>query len=209
MAVANVLPGLPGATQSRYQSGTDGQGLVVFNNASGTKATPTSGAITVQEYIYGCWHRTLISFAAIPQAVVNGTEYQSSLLYTFPVGLVAITAGVFSAQQTTTSDLASTLNSGSTGAVAVGTAAASNVSLTSTMVNIGASTAFTTSTTVNVAGTAVTGVGATALSVVNGTATAGTVYLNTGYATTTDVDADATQTLTGQVLFMWAMIGDI
>jgi hypothetical protein len=84
---------------------------------------------------------------------------------------------------------------------------ASNVSLTSTMVDMLPSTAFTSSATINVAGTAVSAALA-ASAQFNGTATAIDMYLNSAYATTTDVDADATQTWTGSITFHWVNLGD-
>ena len=110
-------------------------------------------------------------------------------------------------QQKTTSALATTLNAGVTGAIALGSAAASNVSLTSTMVSFLPTTAFTSSATVNVAGTAVKAALA-ASAQFDGTTTPVPVYLNTAYATTTDVDGDATQTISGTIVLSWVNLGD-
>jgi len=109
--------------------------------------------------------------------------------------------------QTTTSALATTINSGSTGALGLGTATASNVSLTSTMVDLMPSTAFTSSTTVDVAGSAV-GAALVASAHFDGTTTAKDMFINTAYATTTDVDGDGTQTLSGTIIVTWINLGD-
>jgi hypothetical protein len=138
---------------------------------------------------------------------VNGTEYQGTKIYDFPEGRIYVLGTVATLQQKTTSAIATTLNSGVTGAIALGTATASNVSLTGTMVDILPSTAFTTSTVINVAGTAVTAVLAAA-AFFDGTATAKDVFLNTAYATTTDVDLDATQTISGTIVITWVNLGD-
>lgn len=142
------------------------------------------------------------------QAVINGTEYQSTKLFNFPLGRIAVHGTVATLAQKTTSAIASTLNSGVTGAIAIGTAAATNVALTGAMVDLAPSTAFASSTTINVAGTAVSPILAAAAQF-DGTVTAKDVYLNTAYATTTDVDADATQTLTGTITITWSNLGTV
>lgn len=150
---------------------------------------------------------TTLTLDNVPQTVTNGTEYQSDKIFDFPEGRIHVLGCTASLQQKTTSALASTLNASSTGAIALGTAAASNVSLTSTMVDLLPSTAFTSSATINVAGTAV-GAALAAAAQFDGTSTAKDMYLNTAYATTTDVDADATQTISGTIVITWLLLGD-
>jgi flagellar basal body rod protein FlgG len=150
---------------------------------------------------------TTLTLDNVAQAVVNGTEYQGTKIYDFPAGRISVLGVTATLQQKTTSAIASTLNSGVTGAIALGTATASNVSLTSTMVDLLPSTAFASSTTINVAGTAVSAALAAAAQF-DGTSTAKDVYLNTAYATTTDVDGNATQTISGTVVISWLNLGD-
>jgi hypothetical protein len=139
--------------------------------------------------------------------VVNGTEYQSTLLYTFPEGRINVLGNTATLQQKTTSALASTLNASSTGAIGLGTAAASATTLATTMVDLLPSTAFTSSATINVAGTAVSAALAAAAQF-DGTSAAKAMYLNTAYATTGDVDADATQTISGTIVLTFVWLGD-
>jgi hypothetical protein len=176
-------------------------------NDGGAGAVAGTGVSAV-EYRDGDLRKTVITLTNLAQAVVNGTEYQSSKIYDFPLGLLQVVSVYGSIAQKTTSDLTSTLNASVTGAIGYGTAAASNVSLTSTMVNLGPSTAFTSSATINVAGTAVTTVLAAPVNI-NGAGTAADFYVNTAYATTGDVDADATQTLTGTITIIWRNLGSI
>jgi hypothetical protein len=143
----------------------------------------------------------------VPQTVVNGTEHQGTLLGTLPAGRILVLGTIATLQQTTTSAIASTLNSGVTGAVALGTATSSSTTLSSTMANLLPSTAFTTSTTINVAGTAVSAALA-ASAQIDGTSTAVPIYLNSAYATTADVDADATQTWSGTIVITYVHLGD-
>lgn len=186
-------------------------GASTFNianpNSVGTLETPTSGTLTAAHYQLGWFYKSVFTLNDVLQNVVNGTEYQSTKLFTFPAGRILVQGVIATLQQTTTSTIASTLNSGVTGAVALGSAAASNVSLTSTMVDFLPSTAFTSSTTINVAGTAVSAALA-ASTQLDGTTTAIPLYLNSSFATTTDVDADATQTWDGTITVLWSNIGD-
>lgn len=152
-------------------------------------------------------HQTTLTLTDLAQAVVNGTEYQGTKIYTFPIGRILVMGVTASIAQKTTSAIDTTLNSGVTGALGIGTATASNVSLTSTMVDLLPSTAFTTSTVINVAGAAV-GAALAASAQFDGTSTAKSVFINTAYATTTDVDGNATQTLTGNVTITWVNLGD-
>lgn len=178
--------------------------------AAGAGSVPSGQAATVVATEYsapGGFHRTRLTLTDMPQTVTNGTEYQSTQLYDFPEGRIYVLGTVSTLAQKTTSTLASTLNTGSTGAIALGTAAASSTTLTSTMVDLAPSTAFTSSSTINVAGTAVSPI-LTAAAYFDGTATAKDMYLNSAYATTTDVDGDATQTWTGTIDVIWILIGD-
>jgi hypothetical protein len=155
----------------------------------------------------GGFYRTTITLNDVSQTVVNGTEYQGTKIYDFPECRMYVIGAVATLRQKTTSAIASTLNSGVTGAIGVGTATASATTLATTMQDIIPTTAFTSSTTINVAGTAVTAVLASP-AVFDGTATAKDLFLNTAYATTGDVDADATQTISGTIVVTWVNLGD-
>jgi hypothetical protein len=155
----------------------------------------------------GGFYRTTITLNDVSQTVVNGTEYQGTKIYDFPECRMYVIGAVAILRQKTTSAIASTLNSGVTGAIGVGTATASATTLATTMQDIIPTTAFTSSTTINVAGTAVTAVLASP-AVFDGTATAKDLFLNTAYATTGDVDADATQTISGTIVVTWCNLGD-
>ena len=174
---------------------------------AGAAVAPATGEIVTKHVQFGPFCQTTLTLNNVPQSVVNGTEYQGTKIYDFPQGRINILGVTATLQQKTTSVLASTLNASSTGAISLGTATASNVSLTGTMVDLLPSTAFTSSATINVAGTAVSAALA-ASAQFDGTATAKDVYLNTAYATTTDVDGNATQTISGTVVITWCNLGD-
>lgn len=168
---------------------------------------PSVSTVTATHCQMGPLVITTLNLDNVAQTVTNGTEYQGTKIYDFPQGRISVLGVTATLQQKTTSALASTLNASSTGAIALGTATASNVSLTSTMVDFLPSTAFTSSATVNVAGTAVSAALAAAAQF-DGTTTAKDLYLNTAYATTTDVDGNATQTISGTIVITWINLGD-
>ena len=190
---------------SYFESLPVGELIITGGGAIGTLESVTG--LKASHKRVGFLYQTTLTLTDVAQTVVNGTEYQSTKLWTFPQGRILVNGVIATIAQKTTSVIASTLNSGVTGALGIGTAAASNVALTSTMVDLLPSTAFTSSTTINVAGTAVSAALA-ASAQFDGTTTAKPVYINTAYATTTDVDADATQTLTGTILITWTFLGD-
>lgn len=179
----------------------------IRGDGAGSVPVAVAASVTADESGDGVFHQTVLTLADLTQAVVNGTEYQGTEIYDFPAGRILILGVTASIAQKTTSAIASTLNSGSTGALGIGTSTASNVSLTGGMVDLLPSTAFTSSTVINVAGTAV-GAALAASAHFDGTSAAKKAYINTAYATTGDVDADATQTLTGTVTISWINLGD-
>lgn len=173
----------------------------------GSITQPAIGSITPKIEQFGALHIVKLTLDNVGQTVVNGTEYQGTKIYTFPEGRILVLGVTATLRQKTTSALASTLNASVTGAIALGTATASNVSLTSTMVDLLPSTAFTSSATINVPGTAVSSALA-ASAQFDGTTTAKSMYLNTAYATTTDVDGNATQTISGSITVSFIYLGD-
>lgn len=175
--------------------------------SAGDTVQPATGGITVKNVQFGPFCQTTLTLNNVPQAVVNGTEYQGTKIYDLPEGRIFVLGCTATLQQKTTSALASTLNASSTGSIGIGTATASATTLATTMVDLIPATAFTSSATINVAGTAVSAALAAAAQF-DGTTTAKDVYLNTAYATTTDVDGNATQTISGTVILTWVQLGD-
>lgn len=194
-----------------FKTITSGGNYIVTDKANpfADLGTPVSGiGVTAKHVALGKgFIQTTLTLDNVAQTVVNGTEYQGTKIYDFPECRMYVTGAVATLQQKTTSTILSTLNSGSTGAIGLGTATASATTLATTMQDIIPTTAFTSSTTINVAGTAVSAVLAAA-AFFDGTATAKDLYLNTAYATTGDVDADATQTISGTVVITWMNLGD-
>lgn len=192
----------------RQRQGTNSSFFITDQlDLDGVSGTSPLSTVVAKHVAIGPLIQTTLTLNNVAQTVVNGTEYQGTKIFDFPQARIHVLGVTATLQQKTTSAIASTLNSGVTGAISLGTATASNVSLTGTMVDLLPSTAFTSSTTINVAGTAVSAALAAAAQF-DGTTTAKDVFLNTAYATTTDVDADATQTISGTVVITWLNLGD-
>jgi hypothetical protein len=200
----NVIAGIPVNANVKKVRAVD---LDVSASGNGIVPAAVAANIAAQELGNGVIHQTVLTLSEVAQAVVNGTEYQSTEIYNFPAGRILMLGVTASLAQKTTSVLASSLNASSTGALAIGSAAASGTTLNSTMANLLPSTAFTSSATVNVAGSAV-GAALAASAHLDGTSSAIKAYLNTAFATTDNVDGDATQTLSGTVTLTWINLGD-
>ena len=104
---------------------------------------------------------TVFTFSAMSISITDASAYASQQIYDFPRGKIQILGGSSYLAFTTTSTIASTLNSGVTVQYGFGSAAASATTLASTMIDvlpgIGHTVpTFTSSTTINVASTAVT-----------------------------------------------------
>lgn len=194
-----------------YRTITSNGNYIVTNKADpfADLGTAVGGiGVTAKHVALGSGYiQTTLTLDNVAQTVVNGTEYQGTKIFDFPECRMWVVGAVATLRQKTTSVIADTLNSGSTGAIGLGTATASATTLATTMQDIIPTTAFTSSTTINVAGTAVSAVLAAA-AFFDGTGTAKDLFLNTAYATTGDVDADATQTISGTVVITWANLGD-
>jgi len=140
----------------------------------------------------------------VAQTTPHNAEYAGTKIYDFPVGRILVWA---SPQAEAENHLRTGLPpspAAQPALVALGTAAASATSLTSTMVDLLPPPPTTSSTTINVAGAAVGVIGGLSAHF-DGTTTAKDVYLNTAIATGS---ADGTQTISGTVEIVWIQLGD-
>lgn len=187
----------------------------------GVGAIPTTLATTLTAQEFGGnapSKQTLLTLSAMPYTITDALAYAGLLIYTFPAGYIVIEGCVASLTFTTTSALASTLNTGVTVQYGLGTVTASATTLATTMININPGTGqsvptFTSSTTVNVAPATVTSfliaVTTPAAAAFDGHTTAIGCYLNTALATGTDIDGDSTLTITGTITITWKNLGDL
>lgn len=174
---------------------------------SGNPAGTKNGA-TVSEVVYNkgeTVRKTVLTLSALPQTITDTTaEYAGTLIYTFPEGRILLLGATARVAQTTTTVIATSIAAGSAGTFALGSAAASAITLTGAMVDMLPSTAYTSSTVINTE--AAYFAGALAVSAqFDGTTTARPVYFNTAIATGT---INGGQTFNGTITLVWAHLGD-
>lgn len=169
--------------------------------------------LTVKHYNTGAGQfKSVFTFSAFALSITDSLAYSGVKIYDFPKGKIHFKAAVSYLAFTTTSVIASTLNSGVTVSYGFGTVTASSATLATTMINVLAGTGqtvptFTSSTTINVASTAVTHHTLANPIPIDGSATALDLYFNLAVPTATDIDADATLTVTGTLVLEWSNLG--
>lgn len=190
-------------------------------STSDTVGTPVAvTGLSVQEFGGdGIVRKTVFTLTNMPVTITDALAYASQQLYDFPEGNIRFLDCVARITPTTTTAIASTLNSGVTVAWGIGTAAASSTTLATTMMNAmpgsGESVnTFTSSTTINVAAAADNGIlahtaTARGLAGADGTSTPVDLFFNLAVPTNTDIDGDATVTFTGTIELTWINGGDI
>jgi hypothetical protein len=152
-------------------------------------------------------HKTVLTFNALAFTVTDALAYYGTKIYDFPQGRILVLGCTGSLAFTTTSTIASTINSAANMDWALGTATATNITLDTTMVDILPKVDNPTSTVINVAAAAT--VGALAASAqFDGTTTPIDVFLNVSFPTNTEIDADGTMTVSGTITLTWLGLGD-
>lgn len=189
-------------------------GGVVYLNLTGTvqtlvdtsvQGTPSgTTGLTVTES-GGVVRRTTFTMTAVPLTLLDATVGLGTRFYQFPKGVVTILGATGQVAETTTSVLASTLNTGVTYNWGVGSVTQANGTLATTEQDMIPTTNGTASATINVAGAVSKGVRTAAPALFNGSGTATSLYFNVGIATATDIDADATTLWTGAFSVDWTV----
>lgn len=155
----------------------------------------------------GVLMQTLLTFTNMVVSVTDANAYGSQEVYDFPEGRILVLGTTASLQWRVNTDRSTTINDSASLTWALGSAAASNATLTSTMVDLlpkttkvlsAATTAYNTASTAALAASAQ----------FDGTSSAKKAYLNTGFETGTDIDADGTLGVTGTILLSWIFLGD-
>ena len=163
--------------------------------------------VAVSEKI-GVARTTILSLNAVPLTVRDTEQGGGVKIFDFPQGRILILGAVAKdLAVTTTSAIASTLNSGVSCRIGVGTTTQANPTLATTEQDIIPVTTFTSSTTINVPAAAVDAALA-ASAQWDGTGTAIDAFLNISVPTATDIDANASVTVTGTLFITWIDLGN-
>ena len=146
---------------------------------------------------------TLNGLAVTVADTTPGTQSGGTKIYTFPkCKFTRLGATAKSLLLTTTSAIATTLNSGVSCRYGVGTTVGTNATLATTEQDIVQVTTFTSGTTINVAPAAVTGYGIGVFTMLDFTTTSD-AYFNISVPGATDIDADATVAVSGVITINW------
>ena len=186
-----------------------GTTLVSVHDSSSTSITTLNvgavngSTVSAVEHGSGFYHVTVLTLTATPLTLADATVGAGVKIYDFPVGQITVLNASGSVAETTTSAIATTLNSGVTYNWGVGTVTQSNGTLATTEQNIINTTNGTSSTTINVAAAASSSTQTVAPLAYNGKSTAIDAFFNVGIAVATDIDADATTTWTGTITMSW------
>jgi hypothetical protein len=156
---------------------------------------------------------TLNACAFAISNAVAANQFTSQQIYTFPQGKILCLGTVSALTETTTTAPASTLNSNA-GALTygLGTAAASNVTLATTMINFLAGTGqtvptITPSSAINTATALFTHHTLAAPIPIDGSVTPNPLFLNFAVPVDGDLDGDCTFTISGTIIVMWCNLG--
>ncbi len=151
--------------------------------------------------------RTVFTLNAMQITVTDALAYASQKLFDFSAGKVRMKGGTASLAFAVLTVRADTINASAAMDWSLGSAAASSITLASTMVDIiakqdktldGANAAYTTAQAADVA----------AAATYDGTSTPVDVYLNIGFPTNTEIDADGTLAVSGTITLFYELWGD-
>lgn len=175
------------------------------NTSDGVGAANGTG-VTAAESGNGVLQKTVLTLAAHEITVTDALAYVGSKLYDFPEGVTKVFSAVADLSFSVTSARAGTINADAAMDWALGSAAASNVTLASTMVDIIAKQDLTLDQADDGAhpDTAYDGTSVA----LDGTTTPAALHLNISFPTGTDIDADGTIEVTGTITILWANTGD-
>jgi hypothetical protein len=158
-------------------------------------------------------HKTIITLNSVPISMVDANNGGGTQIYTFPLGrIIVLGAMATGLQETTTTAIASTINSGvnlSVGLGTVQTTTQNSGTLATTQQDLVGQFTCVSSATINVAAAVCNGQLA-ASAQFDGTTTGSgpkKAFLNVGVPTATDIDADGTATFTGTITLYWIRLG--
>lgn len=216
VTIAKVVSGSSTTLYSRALSvgqtlHVDETGITVLSTSppSGVGAVAGTG-VTASEQGNGVVQQTVLSLAALSISVTDALAYASQKIYDFPEGRILILGVTGSLQWAVPTDRTATtgtINDSASLTWALGTVAASNITLSGTMVDLIPKTTkvlAAATTALNTASTAALAASAQ----FDGTATPKDALLNVGFETNTDIDNDGTLTATGTITITWVNLGD-
>ena len=169
-----------------------------------------AASVAVEEKGNGVIHQTVLTLTDLAITMRDVEQGGGAQIYTFPKGRILFLGGSGQITTTTTSAIATTLNSGVTCNWGVGTVTQANATLATTEQDLITVAAFVSSTVIDVAPAAATASpGPASLTPYAGVSTETAAFLNLAVAGATDIDADATTTSSGTITLNWINLGEL
>lgn len=169
-----------------------------------------AASVSVEEKGSGVIHQTVLTLADLAITMRDTEQGGGAQIYTFPKGRILFLGGSGQVTTTTTSEIATTLNSGVTGNWGVGTTTQASATLATTEQDLVTVAAFVSSTVIDVAPAAATASpGPASVTPYAGVSTPTAAFLNLAVAVATDIDADATTTTSGTITLNWINLGEL
>ena len=184
--------------------------LITTANVGSVPPAAAAAGVSAVEYGDGILHQTVFTLGPLLQTVTDALAYASTKIYDFPAGRINIlgcTANVQFAVTTDRTDTTGTINASAALKWGLGTAAASNITLASTMVDLMPKTAVTLDGAED-AYTALAGSPLAAAALLDGTGTAKDAFFNVGFETNTEIDNDGVLACNGTITLTWINLGD-
>lgn len=167
---------------------------------------PVAG-LTAKTTGQGGSFRTVFTLKDVAITVTDALAYASQKLFDFADGKIRLKGGTASLAFSVTTTRASTINDSAAMNWSLGSAAASSITLATTMVDFiakqdktldGTAAAYTTAQAADFASAAT----------FDGTSAAKDLYLNIAFPTNTDIDADGTIAVSGTITMLYENWGD-
>lgn len=171
--------------------------------SAGCAGAVQDASVATAEYGTDHIHTTVLTLTNTPVTVRDTEQGGGVKIYTFPKGKLIRLGAVSNLTITTTSAIASTLNSGVTGNHGVGSTTQASATLATTEQDFVQVTNFTSSTTIDVAPAAVKAYGVPSVTLLDGSTTPISLFMNVAVAGAGDIDADATVVVNGTVTVHW------
>lgn len=168
---------------------------------------PNGSHVYASEESDGYVHKTTLNFSGQRLTVTDALAYLGTKIYDFPRGRILLLGTLGSLVFQVTSARAGTINLNAAMDWALGSVAASNITLASTMLDMLPKVDKTLDAADDGFHTASTGA-LVASAQFDGTSTPVDMFLNLSFPTNTEIDADGTMTVTGQIVFHWINLGE-
>lgn len=163
--------------------------------------------LSASDSVDGILHQTTFVLSAVALSITDALAYASKKLFTFPAGRIELIGVTSSLAFAVTTTRASTINASASMTYGLGSAAASNATLATTMVDMTPKTTQLLDGAV-AAYTIAKGAALAASAQFDGTSTPVPMYFNAAFETGTDIDADGAIAISGSIAATWANLGD-